>query len=72
MAKNLRITPLEGFPINQTKNKDDCICPHCGHEFDGNIALNNDMSRDWTYCLLCSGCIKVHISIEYTCIASEW
>ena len=54
-------------PANQTKCIDDCICPYCGHKFDGQNALNYDMSREWAFCPSCNKEMKVEVSIEYMC-----
>ena len=55
----------------QTKCIDDCICPYCGHKFDGAEALNYDMYISSIMCPECEKFMEVSISVEYMCTEIE-
>lgn len=59
------------FPIDQTMCIDDCICPYCGHKFDGGHAVNYDMCVSSVICPQCKEYMNVSISVEYMCTAVE-
>lgn len=64
MAKNK-------YSTKQTKCIDDCICPYCGHKFDGSNACNGDMDCVVIQCPQCEREMEVSLSIEYMCTAIE-
>jgi len=53
--------------IGETANIDDCVCVYCGHKFDGQIAINNDLDTSIVECPKCNKEMKVLLSVEYTC-----
>jgi len=62
----------EKYPVNQTRCIDDCICPHCGHKFDGQRAINGDMDcMIHVFCPECNKEMEVSISVEYMCTVVE-
>lgn len=56
---------------DQTKCIDYCICPYCGHKFDGEEALNWDMCVRNIICPKCEKEMEVSFSIEYMCTTIE-
>lgn len=59
------------YPTDETKCIDYCICPYCGHKFNGQRAMNSDMDRGSITCPQCEKDMNVNISIEYMCTAIE-
>lgn len=59
------------YPIDQTKCIDYCICPYCGHKFDGETACNGNMDCKSVICPECEKDIHIDLSIEYMCTVIE-
>jgi uncharacterized protein (UPF0212 family) len=60
------------YPTDQTKCIDDIICPHCGHKFEGQRALNYDMCCMLNvFCPECNREMEIMISVEYMATAVE-
>lgn len=58
------------YPTDQTTCIDDIICPHCGHRFDGQRAINGDMDcMSEVHCPECRREMEISISVEYTATA---
>ncbi len=53
--------------VGQTKCIDDCICPYCGHKFDGQKACNYSMQPLNIECPACSKEMSIDISVEFIC-----
>ena len=60
---------LTKFPIDQTYSIDSCVCPYCGHEFDGKRAINGDLDTRLINCPKCEKEMEVYPSVEYWCVA---
>jgi len=64
---------LTNYPIDQTYSIDNCVCPYCGHEFDGKRAINNDLDTRIIKCPKCEKEMEVYPSVEYWCVAiKDW
>lgn len=59
------------YPTDQTKCIDWCICPYCGHKFDGFHVMNYDLYKTEIYCPICDKEMKISASVEYTCTAID-
>jgi len=60
---------LTKYPIDQTYSIDSCVCPYCGHEFNGKRAINNDLDTRLINCPKCEKEMEVYPSVEYWCVA---
>jgi len=53
---------LTKYPISQTYSIDTCVCPYCGHDFDGKRAINNDLDTRLINCPKCEKEMKyIHL-----------
>ena len=59
------------YPTEETKCIDNCICPYCGHEFDGQRAINNDLDTRLIDCPKCEKEMEVWTSVEYMCVTID-
>jgi len=57
------------YSTEETKCIDNCICPYCGHEFNGQRAINNDLDTRLIDCPKCEKEMEVWTSVEYMCVA---
>jgi len=59
------------FPTEETVSVDTCICPYCGHEFNGQRAINNNLDVRIIDCSKCRKEMEVYPSVEYMCVAID-
>jgi len=55
------------YPTDETISVDTCICPYCGHEFNGRRAINDDLDKRIIECPKCKKEMEVYPSVEYMC-----
>ena len=53
--------------MKETKNIDNCVCVYCGHKFDGQTAIDNNLDEIIIDCPKCGKQMYVLMSVEYTC-----
>lgn len=57
------------YPVEETKCVDYCICPYCGHKFNGKLAINGNLDERIIECPICEKEMEVFPSVKYTCTA---
>lgn len=53
--------------VEETTNIDNCECVYCGHKFDGQSAINNNLDTGTVICPNCKNEMRVLLSVTYTC-----